>query len=95
MVRESTTQEEEEEQSSNDETSSDDNAAELNNVETEVQGQVGQSDNLARDFNTGNLVNQFDELEDEPVNQHAQFNNNVEEVTAEDEDEDEDEDEEE
>ena len=92
IVRELTNAEEE--QQGNDETSFDNNAAKLNNIETEVQDQDGQSDNLVRDFNTGNLVKQFDET-DEQASQDAQFNNNVEELTEDEEEEDEDEDEDE
>ena len=80
-----------EEQQIKDETSFDNNAAKLKNIETEVQGPDGQSDNLARDFNTGNLVKQFDETEtDDQVIQNEQFNNfdnNLEELTDEEDEE--------
>ena len=51
--------------------------------------QVTRSDSVARDFNTGNLVKEFDETNDEESND-AQSTNNVKEL-ANDEEEDEDE----
>ena len=76
------------EEEGNDVTSFDKFASKLKNLETEINSQEGgdqsvgdQSDSLARDFNTGNLVKEFDETNDEESNA-AQSTNNVNELAS-------------
>ena len=80
---------------SNDVSTFDKFASKLKSLETEVQSQdsAGQSDNLARDFNTGNLVKEFDETNEQET-EATQSNNDVAESTDDEDEDEEDEDEE-
>ena len=74
------------EQEGNDVTSFDKFASKLKNLETQINSEEGdqsgdQSDSVARDFNTGNLVKNFDETNTEE-NSDAQSTNNVKELAS-------------
>ena len=77
------------EEEGNDVTSFDKFASKLKNLETQINSEEGdqsgdQSDSVARDFNTGNLVKQSDETNDEESNT-AQSTNNVNELAGDEE----------